>query len=201
MDGKYGSVRGVLAGYLQLAIFINMIRLKSLLSEITFANVQPYATQFTWSKDFSYFETQVSCDGELVLFAFEKLRFALELDEDEVEYVFTIAAKRNNGINGNNNWSIRHDASSIRGKIDYLRLMRTVAEAILDFIRIYAPDGIDITGSDPNAQKDMQKTRIYRNLIHSNSAELAAVGYTILDRMGKLFIVRKSDADATGIKD
>jgi hypothetical protein len=178
-----------------------MIRLKSLLAEITLSNVQPYATQFTWRKDFNYFEAQVSCDGEPILFAFEKMRSAVEIGDAEVEYVFTIAARREDGINGNQGWSIRHDASSTRGKIDYLRLMRTAAEAILDFIRIYAPDGIDITGSDPNAKKDLQKTRIYRNLIHSNSAELAAVGYTILDQMGKLFIVRKSNYDTTGIED
>ena len=179
-----------------------MIRLKSLLAEITLSNVQPYATQFTWDKsDPDFIETLISCDDEMVEFGFQKLRVALELGDDAVEYVFTIATRREDGINGNQGWTIRHDASNARGKIDYLRLMRTVAEAILDFIRIYAPDGIDITGSDPNAKKDLQKTRIYRNLIHSNSVELAAVGYTILDQMGKLFIVRKSNYDTTGIED
>jgi hypothetical protein len=179
-----------------------MIRLKDILTEITLSNVQPYATQFTWDKsDPDFINTSVSCDGEMVEFAFQKLRIALELGDDEVEYVFTIATRREEGEYQALGWTIRHDSSNARGKIDYLRLMRTVAEAILDFIRIFAPDGIDITGSDPNAKKDLQKTRIYRNLIHSNSAELTAVGYTILDQMGKLFIVRKSNADTTGIED
>jgi hypothetical protein len=74
-----------------------------------------------------------------------------------------------------------------------------VLECILDFVRIYDATSIDVTGSDNLPDKDMQKTRIYRALLAANSAELATAGYSVLDRSGKLFLVRKSRADASGI--
>jgi hypothetical protein len=36
-------------------------------------------------------------------------------------------------------------------------------------------------------------------MLHANAAQLAAAGYTVLDRNGKLWIVRRNKADATGI--
>ena len=49
--------------------------------------------------------------------------------------------------------------------------------------------------------KDAQKTRIYRALLSANATRLATAGYSVLDRGGKLFMVRRSTADSTGIAD
>ena len=79
--------------------------------------------------------------------------------------------------------------------------MSTVLEAILDFIRIYDVATIDVTGSDNLPAKDEQKTRIYRALLAANASALVAAGFTVLDHSGKLWLVRRSRADSTGIRD
>jgi len=55
-----------------------MIRLKTLLTEITLSGATPYATQFTWKEtgsdhnDIEFVETHVQCDGHLMAFNFDK---------------------------------------------------------------------------------------------------------------------------------
>jgi len=180
-----------------------MIRLKDILTEITLSNVQPYATQFTWKEqsssrnDIEFAESRVRCDGILMAFNFDKQWG----HDDESNWSFSIMAQGTNPDTERINWTISQSQSDATGKISYLRLMSTVLECILDFIRIYDVTSIDVTGSDNLPDKDMQKTRIYRALLAANTAELTTAGYTVLDRNGKLFIVRKSNADTTGIKD
>jgi hypothetical protein len=83
-----------------------------------------------------------------------------------------------------------------------MRLMSTVAEAILDFASAWQPESIDITGSDTaSTAKDLQKTRIYRSMLAANASRLAQAGYTWLYRNGKLWIVRKTEYDASGVAD
>jgi hypothetical protein len=165
-----------------------MIRFGDLLAEITLGHVEPYARQFVWteSADDAY-ETDVDCDGVTV-------KFHLQGNQPR-EYAFAIVTKM--GVSG---WTVTHGRSAIRGQLSYLRILRTAMEALLDFCSQHAPQAIDITGFDSSADKDLQKTRIYRGLLHANAAKLAAAGYGILDRTGKLYIVRRSNADATGVK-
>ncbi len=112
------------------------------------------------------------------------------------EYAFAIAMPGHYMLNG---FTVTHSNSMVAGQLSYLRVLQTAGEAILDFCAQYAPDAIDVTGYDSQAGKDLQKTRIYRGLLHANAAKLATAGYRILDRSGKLYLVAQSRYDATGI--
>ena len=180
-----------------------MIKLKSLLTEITLGGITPYMTRFVWDESASsrnaieYVECTVPCDGISIKFNFDKQWGR----EDESNWSFSIISPSTDPDTERRNWTISHTRSDATGNVSYMRLMRTALEAVLDFVHTYAPTSIDVTGSDTIPEKDLQKTRIYRALLAANAAELATSGYTVLDRSGKLFIVRKSNADATGIED
>ena len=169
-----------------------MIKLHNILTEIIFGSVQPYATQFAWHRKPGGFETDVVCDGIEIQFSLDS-----NWSADGEEYSFAIVMP---GGRGGSGYTISHRESEVTGQLSYLRVLQTAGEAILDFCSQYAPSAIDVTGSDPDAGKDLQKTRIYRNLLHANAAKIASAGYDILDQRGKLYLVRKSNADATGVK-
>lgn len=171
-----------------------MIQLRSLLTEISIGGVQPYATQFTWTSEVNgVYECNIDADGHPMVFA-----MVLTGTRLGSEYGFAMMS-RDRSREG---FTVAHHRSEARGQINYLRLMRTAAEAILDFVSVHAPVSVDVTGSDTaSVAKDLQKTRIYRGLLAANAARLAQAGYTVLDRSGKLYIVRKSTADSTGIVD
>ena len=180
-----------------------MIRLTRLLTEITLTGAAPYATSFTWDErsssrhDIEFVETRVRCDGQLMAFNFDKQWGR----DDEANWGFSIIATSTDPDTERINWTISHERSDASGKLSYLRLMSTVLEAILDFIRIYDVTSIDVTGSDNLPEKDEQKTRIYRALLAANAGEIVAAGFTVLDKGGKLWLVRRSRADSTGIRD
>lgn len=171
-----------------------MIRLKSLLTEISLGGVQPYATQFTWSPEGQgVFECNIDADGHRIVFS-----MVLTATRMGREYAFAMLAQDRS----KEGFTVAHHRSEARGQINYLRLLSTAAEAILDFVSVHAPVAVDVTGSDTRSQeKDLQKTRIYRGLLSANAARLAQAGYTVLDRTGKLYIVRRSSADSSGIVD
>ncbi len=171
-----------------------MIRLKTLLTEISLGSIRPYATQFTWTQEGrAQWETRINADGEPIIFV-----FVMSDARDGGEYSFAMMSQDRS----REGFTVTHARSAAAGRINYLRLISTAAEAILDFARIYAPMSIDITGSDnTDTNKDLQKTRIYKRLLDANAAALATAGYTVLMRHGKLWLVRKSTADSTGIAD
>ena len=191
----------MLRAYLQKQVI--MIKLKNLLTEITLSGAAPYATQFTWQEtgsdrnDIEFVEARVRCDGQLMAFNFDKQWS----NNDEFNWGFSIIATSTDPDTERINWTISHERSDASGKLSYLRLMSTVLEAILDFIRIYDVTSIDVTGSDNLPEKDEQKTRIYRALLAANAGEIVAAGFTVLDKGGKLWLVRRSRADSTGIRD
>jgi hypothetical protein len=86
-----------------------------------------------------------------------------------------------------------------KGHIDYLRLIRTVGEAIMDFCTQYAPEAVDISGGDADPAMKQKKNRIYAAFLQHNASKLAQSGYTSLRRGDSLWIMRKQNADATGI--
>lgn len=172
-----------------------MISLRDLLAEITLGSTSPYATQFVWEDHGNIglsggYETRVQCDGVTVVF-----EMGSQYSRDGQEYSFAIAMPSNTG----SGFTVSHWRSDVGGQLSYLRLLRTAGEAILDFCAQYAPDAIDVTGFDTEAGKDLQKTRIYRGMLQANAGKIAAAGYTILDQSGKLYLVRKSNADSTGV--
>lgn len=167
-----------------------MIRLRDLITEIGLGGVEPYTRQFTWAANGDWREATIDADGVDIILAMVPDRFN--------EWGFAIVTPTADG----HGVTVAHDKSAARGRVNYLRLMSTVAEAILDFVTQWQPAAIDVTGSDTSSmQKDLQKTRIYRGLLSANAARLSAAGYQVLDRTGKLFIVRKTKADSTGIRD
>ena len=168
-----------------------MIHLRDLLAEITMGSIAPYATQFVWRSKHDGYNTQVQCDSVLVEFEMDS-----NYSVDGEEYAFAIAMP---GFGGHG-FTVSHAKSDVTGQLSYLRVLQTAGEAILDFCSQYAPSAIDVTGFDTEAGKDLQKTRIYRGLLHGNADKLAAAGYRILDRNGKLYIVSRNRADATGIE-
>lgn len=167
-----------------------MIRLRDLLAEITLGNTSPYATQFTWHRKSTGFETDVVCDGIEIQFSMDS-----NWSPDGEEYSFAIAMPGD----ASGGLTVSHGRSHVAGQLSYLRVLQTAGEAILDFCGQYAPSAIDVTGFDTEAGKDLQKTRIYRNLLHANANKIAGAGYTILDRNGKLYLVARGRYDATGI--
>ena len=167
-----------------------MIHLRDLLAEITMGSIAPYATQFVWQDTGGGYETHVQCDGVTVVFMMES-----QYSRDGEEYSFAIAMPSNTGAG----FTVSHWRSDVGGQLSYLRVLQTAGEAILDFCGQYAPEAIDVTGFDTEAGKDLQKTRIYRNLLHANAAKIAGAGYTILDQNGKLYLVARGRYDATGV--
>jgi hypothetical protein len=178
--------------YLETVIFISMIRLASLLREISFGGIDPYATQFTWQLNGTSIESKTSCDGVPVMFVMEPQWTG---DERE-EYSFAIATK-----SVGNGYTVTHSNSMAQGQLSYIRLLRTALEAVLDFTKQYAPTAVDVTGFDTKGDKDLQKTRIYRKILQDNKSMITAAGYIVFDRNGKLWLVRSHDYDTTGIRD
>jgi uncharacterized protein YvpB len=94
-------------------------------------------------------------------------------------------------------YTVAHDKSAAAGQVNYLRLMSTVTEALIDFATQWQPASIDITGSDTaNVRKDAQKTRIYRALLADNMSRITVAGYRVLDTNSGLWLVRANIATA-----
>jgi hypothetical protein len=171
-----------------------MIRLQDLITEISLGGVTPYATQFTWDRSDAWRETKFVADGFTITLAM----VPLGVFDAGPNWGFAILTPTADGHGA----TVSHSRSAAAGRVNYLRLMSTVAEALIDFATQWQPESIDVTGSDTSSTaKDLQKTRIYRSLLAANAARLETAGYTVLDKSGKLFIVRKNTADATGIAD
>jgi len=172
-----------------------MILLRSLLREISFGGVTPYVTQFVWKPigGPGWLETQFAADGQDITFAFTRLH------RNDWGFAIITRDTRNPATDA---WTVSHKHSAATGQVNYIRLMRTAAAAIRDFATQWAPEAIDVTGSDTTSDaKDLQKTRIYQAFLNDNATELAAIGYVVKKYMGKLWIVRTSTADTTGIQD
>ena len=162
-----------------------MIQLRALLAEITLGGVSPYATQFTWSRmtDTESRETQFQADGVTITLAM--------VDQGSQQWAFAILTPTQDG----EGQTVAHDRSAAAGQVNYLRLMSTVAEALIDFATQWQPASIDITGSDTSSgAKEAQKSRIYRALLASNMGRISAAGYRVLDRPSGLWLVRANVA-------
>ena len=165
-----------------------MIQLRSILAEITLDGATPYATQFAWRKAGEWRETEFQADDITITLSM--------VPEPHNEWSFAILTPTRDG----QGHTVAHSRSAAVGQVSYLRLMATAMEALLDFATQWQPAAIDVTGSDTaSTAKDLQKTRIYRSLLHANAVKLSRIGYTVLDRSGKLYIVRNTRADSTGV--
>ena len=159
-----------------------MIKMHALLTEITLGGVTPYATQFTWKRaDEGHRETQFQADGIRITLAM--------VDQGHQQWAFAILTPTADG----QGHTVAHAKSAAPGQVNYLRLMSTVAEALIDFATQWQPASIDITGSDTSSgAKEAQKSRIYRALLAANMGRITTAGYRVLDISSGLWLVRKN---------
>jgi hypothetical protein len=173
-----------------------MIQLTQLLTEITLGAIKPYATQFTWKTERylgkTYYESSFNAEGQQV----DMTMSPIDNVHDETEYIFVFMTQDKWGLT-----SYSHQSSVAKGQLDYLRLIRTVGEAIIDFCTQYAPESVDVSGGDADPAMEQKKNRIYAAFLQDNAARLAQAGYTHLVRGSKIWLVRKSNADSTGVSD
>jgi hypothetical protein len=196
----------------RVSIFINMIRLTSLLTEISLASVTPYATQFVWRQshpeddiwecDFQAGEQDWdSASGGMHHIKMVMQRWRTPIPHFESEYQFAFMMRGRDGYG----WSTAagNSMAAGTGDLNVLALLKTVGLAILDFSE-QTPDCdvIDITGADAAYEKGEQKSRIYQILFRDNGM---TTGFALKEYGGKLYLIRTGirgrTADATGVKD
>jgi hypothetical protein len=185
-----------------------MIRLASLLTEISLASVTPYATQFVWRQphpeddiwecDFQAGEPNWDTQsGGIHHIKMVMQRWRTPVPDHEYEYQFAFMTR---GAD-DRGWSTASGNTSAAGAINVLALLKTVALAIRDFSDQRPDcDVIDITGADAAYEKGEQKSRIYAELFRENGMH---TGFTMKQYGGKLYLIRTGingrTADATGI--
>lgn len=163
------------------------------LQEITLSAIQPYATQFVWQPMGStdQWKCIVTADSTNIEFVM------VHGEHNEWYFAFTMPTRNPNAQTAGRTTS--HTKSGAVGQLNYLRLIRTAGEAILDFCTNHAPEAVNISGADSDADKESQKTRLYAAFVRDNATRLSTAGYTSMQRGDQLWLVRKSTADATGI--
>jgi len=176
-----------------------MIKLTDLLSEITLASVTPYATQFVWQDnwgDGESFESKFEADSQPITMTMTRWKSSQHGDTGEWQFAYFVRTKDDQG------WTTTTRQSAAQGELNTFRLFKTIGEAIRDFANTQpGVDVIDVSGSDTYDAKGAQKTRIYTELLQSNT-DLAA--FKVVQGATRLFLVRKTivaQPDATGIED
>lgn len=175
-----------------------MIRLASLLTEISLASVTPYATQFVWHQrhvEDDIWECDFVADSQPIKMVMQRWRTPVPDHEYEYQFAFMTRGADDRG------WSTAGGNTSASGAINVLALLKTVALAIRDFSDQRPDcDVIDITGADAAYEKGEQKSRIYAELFRENGMH---TGFTMKQYGGKLYLIRTGingrTADATGV--
>ena len=155
-----------------------MIQLRTLLAEITLGGVTPYATQFTWKPTMvGHRDTTFQADDITITLAMVNL--------GAQQWSFAILTPTQDG----EGHTVAHDRSMAVGRINYLRLMSTALEALMDFATQWQPASIDITGSDTSSgAKEQQKSRISCLV----SGEYVSHHHSRISRLGSTFGVMVS---------
>ena len=154
----------------------------------------PYATSFTWRlfSNHPMYDTKVTIDSAVLNMTM--VRDDPYSDVSAWTFSFFLPNKHNPGRFTYN--AIDADAPA---DTSYLRIMLTCAYAIRDFADTHDADQIDVTGADSEYDKTAQKTRIYHDLLNANQHMFA--DFKIQKSFtGHLFLIRKQQADSTGIK-
>jgi len=184
-----------------------MIRLKSLLMEIELNTVKPYATQIVWTDQVSHmvigdeylrgatYRAVVQCDGLAMKMQIDKPRGANPV------YQFSFFMPKIGGpdVDGYQSYTTSASQSAATGTLNFLRVIMTCAYAIRDFTDAHDVVSLTITGGDTTTSKVAQKTRIYHSLFTANAHMFPA--YKIHLISNELYLIKKSNADASGIRD
>lgn len=168
-----------------------MIRLHTLLQEISLETTAPYATQFVWTPGEAGYDSEAQAADIRIHFEMSPLRSA---EGEEFAFAYAMPSHTSSG------YTVTHAKSVAHGQLSYLRILRTALEALLDFLAQHAPQAVDVTGFDTAAHKDLQKTRLYRRLAEANRARFQQLGYDILWRGGRLWIVQTGTARHTRLQ-
>ena len=175
-----------------------MIRLASLLTEISLASVSPYATQFVWRRphpEDDIWEADFVADSQPIKMVMQRWRTPIPAHEYEYQFAYFTRGRDDRG------WSTASSNSAASGDLNVLALLKTVALAIRDFSdQTPDCDVIDVTGADSAMAKGEQKSRIYQELFRANGMN---TGFAMKSYGGKLYLIRNSingrTADATGV--
>ena len=160
-----------------LGLRIRMIKLKSLLTEISFGNIKPYVDNIHWTLsgggyDFMFTDEY---DNEVIVNLADQTPFDSDEDDSELELSFFVKPKG----------SDFHSTNKVKEKVpaNYLRIMATVGAGLLAFIDPTSPEGIvqpliiEFTGSDSDLDKAAQKNRLYIQFARDNDAKFRELGY------------------------
>jgi len=175
-----------------------MIRLRDIITEITLGSVTPYATQFTWHSVSDHSEVW---EAE---FQAESTRVVMNmLHGGEGDWYFAFLLPTQDATLGSGR-TTSHAKSAGTAGASYIRIVRTVGEAVLDFCATHAPEAVSLSGADSDDDKASQKTRIYAAMLRDAAPRLAQAGYRVMHRgypkQDALWIVRTNSADSTGIE-
>jgi hypothetical protein len=184
-----------------------MILLKTLLTEIALNTVKPYATQIVWTDQVSHmvigdeylrgatYTAVVQCDGIAMKMQIDKPRGANPV------YQFSFFMPKIGGpdSDGYQPYTTSASQSAGAGTLNFLRVMMTCAYAIKDFTDTHDVVSLTITGGDTTTSKVAQKTRIYYELLAANAHMFPAYKIHLIGN--ELYLIKKSNADSTGIKD
>lgn len=169
-----------------------MIRLKSLLAEISLGSVTPYATSFVWRdqwRDGDTWETEFeavteSRQSHQIKMVMQRWRTPVPDHDYEYQFAYFTRSADQQG------WTTSTSLSGVKGQLSVLRLLRTIGEAIGQFAAQTGATVIDITGADTSSEKGDQKSRIYSELIASNP-ELSKFEARTL--AGKLYLIHRDE--------
>ena len=160
-----------------------MIKLKTLLSEIAFGNIKPYAENIHWTHsghgyDFMFTDEY---DNEIIVNLADQTPFDSDEDDSELELSFFVKPSGYENHSSRDYYSINKSIEKIPA--NYLRIMATVGAGLLAFIDPTSPEGIvqpltiEFTGSDSDLDKAAQKKRLYIQFARDNDAKFRELGY------------------------
>lgn len=165
------------------------------MAEITLGSIAPYATQIVWdamTKPTDAYESRFNADGVEIVMTM------LHGGDNEWYFAFLMPTAQQNAWSAGRTTS--HAKSGATGQTRYLRIIRTVGEAVLDFCSTHAPEAVNVSGADSDPDKTAQKTRLYAAFIQDNASRISSIGYTMSRRGDELWLVRTQSADATGVE-
>jgi hypothetical protein len=191
-----------------------MIKLRNILAEISLSGVQPYQTQFVWRpmggvsrfayrgeyEDMDTWNCELDCDGIRVLanMMYNDMKPMPNVPgEGSWDFAFFVRAQEGDG------WTVAQQHGVARGRVNTLRLFKTIGLALRNFIDTHPNvDIINITGSDRTDAKGAQKSRVYAGFLSSNP-ELSDFRVQSFGISNRTYMIRKNPQqprpDASGI--
>ena len=163
-----------------------MIKLIDILKEISLG--KPYQTQFNWKEDFLTASTIFPSDSTQVKIQIDGLT------SDPGEYSLSFSTKNSSGewnMSKTDPFDETSPAPSISPS-EYLKILSTIGEALIDFLTKYSPKALEIEAWDLDPAKRSQKDIIYKGLFQSNKERINNAGYDFGISNGDIRLTRKT---------